>query len=289
MTQTRLNAITTKRETKPPIVGLFGKSGVGKTTFASEFPHPIIVRAEDGLVEGLDVPAFDLRETWQEIRQDLFALITEKHKFHTAILDSTTGLEPLIWDQVCEDKSWESIESPGYGKGYIECDLYWRRLMKAASLLRDAGMIVVLIAHEETRTVNDPTTEQYDHFQMRLHKRAEPIIRDNCDILGHLAQRVMTVGKKNEPKRAVTDETRVLRLAPNPAWTAKCRYPGAPSEVEIPLGQGYAALLDAVPSVKSLKAAKSPAKRTRKPKAKAPEDAAAAPEGDAPKTDSKET
>ena len=265
MTGSRLDDLNSIRVVRPPIMGFFGKGGVGKTTLSCEFPNVVAIRTEDGLSASHNVAAWPVRETWADVRRDLFALVSEDHDFEAALIDSITALEPLIWDVLCEDNNWENIETPGFGRGYIEADTYWRSLMKAISMMRDKGMVVILIAHEEIKTVNDPTNESYDHYQMRLHKRAEAIVRDNLDVLGHLAQRVTTVGKKDEPKRAVTDDQRIMRLAPNPAWTAKCRYPGAPAEIDVPLGDGYKSLLQAIPAIGlASKAAKSEDKKTKK-------------------------
>ena len=44
-----LNKVLSKAKMKPPIICLYGKGGIGKTTFASTMNSPIIVQCEDGI------------------------------------------------------------------------------------------------------------------------------------------------------------------------------------------------------------------------------------------------
>ena len=56
-------------------------------------------------------------------------------------------------------------------------------------------MTIVLIAHSEIATVNDPRVASYTSYQLRLHKRARALVEDSADLIGFLATDVII---KNE-------------------------------------------------------------------------------------------
>ncbi|MCU0732407.1 MAG: ATP-binding protein, partial [Hyphomonas sp.] len=189
-------------------------------------------------------------------------LATEDHEFRTVVVDSITRLEPLIWDDLCRAQKWSSIEDAGYGKGYILTDPYWQDFLQACQYLRDAkGMTVVLIAHETVTTFKDPTTDSYDRYTMRLHKRAEALVRELSDCVLFFNQ-VTTIRRENKAFGKKDDYTakgagsgvRALSCQPRPAFDAKSRY-ALPDQIIINPGQGYAALAPYLPGHRALNAA----------------------------------
>ena len=48
---------------------------------------------------------------------------------------------------------------------------------------RTCNMIVVLIAHSEIATINDPRVTSYTSYQLRLHKRARALVEDSADLV----------------------------------------------------------------------------------------------------------
>ena len=245
-----LDSLVRKKSDKPPLMVIYGRGKMGKTTLASEFPNPVFIQTEDG-AGNLDLMSFkdEPLSSFTEVNEALVALASEDHEFQTLVVDSITQLEPLIWGETCRRNNWDSIEAPGYGKGYIEADVVWREFLAACTWLRDhKAMTVILIAHEVVETFSDPEREDYSRYKMRLHKRAEAMVRERADVVGFINQ-VVTLDKGKSGRdtaKAKGSGQRMLNLAPRPTFEAGNRY-DMPAQVLINQGQGYSALAPYMP------------------------------------------
>ena len=180
----------------PPRVLIHGIEGVGKTTLGSKFPKPIFLQAEDGTPAGLKLATFGPLASYGDVRDALAALGNEAHDYKTVVIDSADKLEGLIWAGVCATYNWPSIEAPGYGKGYVVADKWWRDFLIALDWLRrERGLIIVLLAHSAIETVNDPRTSSYSSYQLRLHKRARGLVADEMDLIAFLAADVTVISE----------------------------------------------------------------------------------------------
>lgn len=240
-------ALKTTTANLPPLITIFGPEGVGKTTFSAQFPRPAFIQTENGCPAGLSIQTFGHLETYGAVREALTALANETHDLGTLVVDSLDAFEPLIWREACRTNGWASIESPGFGKGYVTVDSYWLDFLAALNFLRrERGMIVVLIAHSIIETVNDPRTQSYTAYGLRLHKRARALIQDNSDVIGFLAPDLHVTteetGFNKKRSRADGGSTRWLHLEGRPSFTAKNRY-GMPAKIMIPQNLDYGAAL----------------------------------------------
>lgn len=243
-----------KNTPRNKVIIAYGGAGIGKTTLGACAPSPVFIRTEDGL-GNLDVIAFPIATTFDDVMGGLQALYTEDHEFKTLVVDSLDWLEPLVWAKVCQTHNQPSIETFGYGRGYIEALTYWRQFFEGLIALRDSRkMDVILIAHSQVTRIEDPTMPSYDSVGLKLHKRAAAIAEEFADLILFCTVQTNTVtedkGFNNKRVRATSTGERIMHTVGQPAFLAKNRY-SLPS----PLPLSWEALDGAMNPVPVLKAA----------------------------------
>ena len=235
-------------------VCVYGSAGIGKTTVGACSPSPVFIKTEDGL-GNLDVTSFPLATSFDDVMGALQSLYTEQHEFKTLVVDSLDWLEPLIWAKVCATHNQPSIESFGYGKGYVESLAIWRTFFEGITALRDhKKMDIILIAHSQVTRIEDPTMPAYDSMGLKLHKRAAALVEEFSDIVLYATVQTGTItedkGFNNKRTRATSTGERIMHTTGQPAFLAKNRY-SLPS----PLPLSWEALAGAMNPSPALKAA----------------------------------
>ena len=209
--------------TAPLRVVLYGPEGVGKSTFAAGAPSAIFLCAEDGVNE-LDVARLRPK-IWDEIFEAIAMLTNEEHDYTTLVLDTLDWAEQQCWAHVCKRDKKDSIESYGYGRGYVVAHEEFRRLVVALDRLREKkGMQIICLAHSWTKSFRNPEGEDYDRFELKLQRLVSPIWKEWADLL--LFANYETYTRENDRKRIVGVSTgaRYIYTQRSAAFDAKNRH-----------------------------------------------------------------
>ena len=227
-----LDSIATGVLVRPPKICIYGVGGVGKTTWAAGAPKPIFAFTEDGQ-GSLDVARFDLIKSWVDLVACAELLCNEKHDYQTFVIDSIDFAEPLLWAYTCEQANQPDIEAFGFGKGYGLAVDHVRGLFRWLDMLRDKGMAIILISHNEIKRFEAPDTESYDRYQLRLQKTLAAYVTNWVDTLLFANYKAHVVKDKkggfakkddNTRARGVGVGERVIYTEERPAFVAKNRF-----------------------------------------------------------------
>lgn len=240
---------TTNQQTEPPIIVLFGVGKIGKTSLASEFPDPFYVStAGERPPSDVVMATPGVVETYAEMLDTIQYLLSEPHDFKTLIIDSVDGFEPLLQRETARRIGADSIDSndkgspASYGRGYAEADTEWTEYLAGLEELKRQGIGVVQIAHPDIVRFDSPTSDPYSRYSLKLHKRANALIREKADIVAFVNYRVTLktadAGFNKKVTHGESGGDRVIHLEERAGFIAGNRY-NMPPSVPYKKGQGY--------------------------------------------------
>ena len=221
-----LGNIKRGRVDAPLRVLLYGVEGVGKSTFAMRAPSPIFLNQEKG-TEELAVARFPEPETWTDVLDAIRALEATPSEYNTLVVDPVNWLEPLCWAHVCATHKWESIEEPGYGKGYDAALDEWRVFIASLDRLREVrGMHIILLAHAQVKSFSDPEADaSFDRYQIAMNQKAAGLLKQwSSAVLFAKHELYAHKDKTTKRVRGVSSGARQLFTQWCAAYDAKNRY-----------------------------------------------------------------
>lgn len=257
-------------------VVIYGPEGIGKSTFASQFPDPVFIDTE-GSTNSMDVARLPKASSWQMILQQVDYVRTHPEVCKTLVIDTIDWAEAMCVQHICDKHRKNGIEDFGYGNGYVYVKEELGRFLNKLSEVVEANINVVLTAHAQIRKFEQPDElGAYDRWELKLGKKTSsqtsPLIKEWADMLLFANYKTFSVAVDDKgKKRKAQGGERVMYTSHHACWDAKNRY-GLPEEVPF----SYASIAQVIEEGKT---GSSPVpvktvaeeKKQEEPAAKAPE------------------
>lgn len=226
--------ITRGKIRKAQKVVIYGSEGIGKSTFASQFPDPLFIDTE-GSTNHLDVARMDSPSSWEMLAQQI-KWVHENKPCKTLVIDTADWAEKLCSAYVVATRgqgSIKSIEEFGYGKGYTFLEEEFVKMLHKLQELVDAGINVVITAHAIMRKFEQPDEMgAYDRWELKLHnKRVAPLIKEWADMVLFANYKTLVIKDSKTGKSKGQGGHRVMYTTHSPVWDAKNRH-DLPEELE---------------------------------------------------------
>ena len=225
--------ITKGRIQKAKKVVIYGPEGIGKSTFASQFPKPVFIDTE-GSTNGMDIARTDKPTSWELLKSYVRELGSSE--FKTIIIDTIDWAEQLCIESICAAHQKKGIEDFGYGNGYVYEKEEMGKFLNSLQDIVDKGINVVLTAHAQLRKFEQPDEMgAYDRWELKLGKKTSsqisPLVKEWADMVlfANYKTIAVKVDEKGNKFKGQGGE-RVMYTSHHPCWDAKNRD-GLPPEM----------------------------------------------------------
>lgn len=244
-----LTTLEPQTQNKPPRLVVYGTGGSGKTTFASQAPDTIFMDIEGGL-DGITATAQKIG-SWSDVIEMINALHEQEHKYKTLAVDSLDWMERLIHAQIAAEAGVAAVDDIPYGKGFNAATNLWAQFLNGMTSLRDnKGMTIILIAHDKIKRFDDPMTDGYDRYMLKLHDKAAAIVYEWADGVLFMKEKTFIksedVGFNKKIKKGIAGGI-YMHTTETPAYQAKHRKSlSLPDEFSVTEENGWQDFIDSI-------------------------------------------
>lgn len=216
---------------------LYGPEGIGKSTFAAQFPNPLFIDTEDSTKE-LDVARFDKPTSWEMLLLEVRYVIDNPNICNTLVVDTADWAERLCIKAVCAKYQKSGIEAFDYGRGYTFAYESFGELLNMLSEVTNQGIHTVLTAHAATKRREQPDEfGTYDCWGLKLIDSPKcsiaNMVKEWGDLVLFLNYKTLVVAADDKGKKhKAQGGRRVMYTSHHPCWDAKNRL-GLPGELPL--------------------------------------------------------
>lgn len=206
---------------------VYGPEGVGKSTFASNFPDPLFIDTE-GSTKGMDVKRMPVPTSWAMLLDEVLDVAQSK-QCKTLIIDTADWAEKMCIANVCSMHGWNGIEDPGYGNGYRYVFEAFGVLLNALENVVNQGINVVLNCHCIIKKFEQPDElGSYDRYQLKLIDTPKTsianMVKEWADLVLFANYQTIVIQTKDKKSKGQGGQKRVMYTTHSAAWDAKNRH-----------------------------------------------------------------
>ena len=214
--------ITSGKVKKAQKVIVYGVEGIGKSTFASQFPDPLFIDTEDSTLH-MDVKRFEKPTSWTMLLQQIEYVKVNK-PCQTLVIDTIDWSEKICKDHLIALNKWTD-SSNDYGAKYIALEKEFGGLLNKLSDVVEVGINVVITAHAWLRKKEEPDEMgAYDRYELKLEKKTAPLVKEWADaVLFANYKTTIITDEKTKSKKGLGGQ-RMMFTNHRPAWDAKNRW-----------------------------------------------------------------
>ncbi len=176
---------------------LYGGSFSGKTTFADQFPDPIMLNT-DGNTANITAPCIHIKDTvevngrmtervdaWSVFKEYLTLLEAKQNNFKTVVVDLVEGMYEYCRSYVFEKNKMTHESDQGYGKGFALVEKEFLDVMKRVCNLDYEN--IILISRETNNTnVTKKTGESISLIKPDLRDKISNSLIGMIDLVGRV-------------------------------------------------------------------------------------------------------
>ncbi len=222
-----MNITRGKRQEAQKIV-LYGSEGIGKSTFAAQFPQPLFIDTE-GSTAHMDVMRFDPPSSFTMLMEEIRYVKEHPEVCKTLVIDTADWAEQLCIAEFCAKKQISGIEEIGYGKGYVYVAEDFGKMLNLLEETKKRGIHIVITAHAQMRKFEQPDEMgAYDRWELKLQKKDAPLLKEWADMVLFANYKTIVVNVDNQGaakgKNKAQGGKRVMYTEHHPCWDAKNRH-----------------------------------------------------------------
>ena len=211
-------------------VVVYGPEGIGKSTFASQFPRPLFIDTE-GSTNKLNVNRFkDKPTSWSMLKNYVEYVRQHPDICDTLVIDTIDWAERLCIESILDSYGKKGIEDFGYGNGYTYVAEEIGRFLNQLQELIDKDICnVVLTAHAQLKKFEQPDESgSYDRYELKLGKKTtsqtSPLVKEWADMILFANYETYAVAQDDKGRKfKAQGGQRVMYTTHHPCWDAKNR------------------------------------------------------------------
>ena len=177
---------------------LYGPAKIGKTTFGSRMPKPLLIAFERGYNALPGVIAQDVT-TWGEMKQVLRELKKPevKEAFSSVIIDTVDVAADACQKYICNQLGIENIGDGGWSNnGWSK---YKKEFEETFRSLAQLGYAIVFLSHDKEKTISPQNGREYQQICSSMQSSALSIVENMCDIIGYAHPKINADGVAVSP------------------------------------------------------------------------------------------